>query len=270
MMRKKFDVVRWMMRLAGCGLAAAYLSLPARAQETIDSNVDEVRRYTVEIIIFRYNQDVSTGNERFLPDAPPVPEGRSDEEQGPLVSLPAVEPAPAPEDESSTVRDIELEMLPDDALTMTDIEDRLDRLDVYEPVMHFGWKQTAWPDDETEPLPLSRFGVPPDGLDGTLELYLSRYLHLVVDLALEEPAVVTVTHDDSDRSGRRTFGQMLGYLDEPVDAGPVHYRIQENRILRNGELRYYDHPKFGMLAKVLRVEEEEQPEETELLGYGSE
>ena len=36
---------------------------------------------------------------------------------------------------------------------------------------------------------------------------------------------------------------------------PPGYRIQENRILKNGELRYYDHPKFGVLAKVTRVEE---------------
>jgi hypothetical protein len=48
--------------------------------------------------------------------------------------------------------------------------------------------------------------------------------------------------------------------------------INENRILKNGELRYYDHPKFGVLAKVTRVEEdeEEDPEESELLGYGPE
>ena len=39
---------------------------------------------------------------------------------------------------------------------------------------------------------------------------------------------------------------------------PVRYRIQENRILKNGELRYFDHPKFGVLAKVTRVEDEEE------------
>jgi hypothetical protein len=60
----------------------------------------------------------------------------------------------------------------------------------------------------------------------------------------------------------------FGGIDEP---GPVRYRIKENRILRSGELRYFDHPKFGVLAKATRVEEEEEEppelEETELLGY---
>jgi hypothetical protein len=37
--------------------------------------------------------------------------------------------------------------------------------------------------------------------------------------------------------------------------------------MKNGELRYFDHPKFGLLARVSRVEEEEPPEDGELLGY---
>jgi hypothetical protein len=52
-----------------------------------------------------------------------------------------------------------------------------------------------------------------------------------------------------------------------VVSPPVFYRISEDRILRSGELRYYDHPKFGLLAKVTRVEEEEEPDQGELLGY---
>ena len=48
----------------------------------------------------------------------------------------------------------------------------------------------------------------------------------------------------------------LRLRDEPVSY-PVRYRIEEDRIFRNGELRYFDHPKFGVLAKITRVEEEE-------------
>ncbi len=48
---------------------------------------------------------------------------------------------------------------------------------------------------------------------------------------------------------------------------PVYYRISEDRILRNGEVRYYDHPKFGLLAKVTRVEAEAPANPGELLGY---
>ena len=37
----------------------------------------------------------------------------------------------------------------------------------------------------------------------------------------------------------------------------MRFRIQEDRIVKNGETRYFDHPKFGVVAKVTRVEEEE-------------
>jgi hypothetical protein len=56
---------------------------------------------------------------------------------------------------------------------------------------------------------------------------------------------------------------------------PIRYRIEEDRIVRNGELRYFDHPKFGVLAKITRVEKQEPEEfeeefEEELLGFDGE
>ena len=48
---------------------------------------------------------------------------------------------------------------------------------------------------------------------------------------------------------------------------PVRYRITEDRIFKSGDLRYFDHPKFGVLAKITRVEEPEVDEyEPELIG----
>ncbi len=47
------------------------------------------------------------------------------------------------------------------------------------------------------------------------------------------------------------------------ETAPVRYRISEDRIFRNGELRYYDHPRFGVLARITRFEEQE-PEMDEL------
>ena len=67
-----------------------------------------------------------------------------------------------------------------------------------------------------------------------------------------------------------TFGDArLMYDDEyQPEEGPVRYRIQENRILKNGDIRYFDHPKFGVIAKVTRIERvepEESTDESELL-----
>ena len=228
------------MRKLIISLVSLAMCLPVMAQEflgDVEPEEPEVRRYSVEVIIFRYAQEVSTGSEIFPRDKP-EPE---------VLSLDAERPRRPP--------DTELVLMDEADFQLNEIMGRMKRLDVYKPVMHFGWTQATWPEEQTEAIPLHRLARPPAGLDGDLTLYLSRYLHLVVDLQLDAPRVMV---DLADMPGAQ-------------DELPVRYRIQENRILKNGELRYYDHPKFGVLAKVTRVEEEEKEAGvTELLGYGSE
>jgi len=227
-------------------LLSLLLILPAVAQEPADDiEEQEIRRYTVEIIVFKYAEDVSSGSEVFLGDKIEFDEDELEIlELRPFRSVGDFKPLP----------DIEFVLLEEEDYQLTEALGRLQRLDAYEPIMHFGWTQATWPEEQTEPLSLYRFATPPADLHGSLTLYLSRYLHLVVDLQLDNPVA-----------------SPLDYSTIQPQRGPVRYVINENRILKNGELRYYDHPKFGVLAKVTRVEEEEEdPEESELLGYGPE
>lgn len=228
-------------------LLSLLLILPAVAQEPADDiEEQEIRRYTVEIIVFKYAEDVSSGSEVFLGDKIEFDEDELEIlELRPFRSVGDFKPLP----------DIEFVLLEEEDYQLTEALGRLQRLDAYEPIMHFGWTQATWPEEQTEPLSLYRFASPPADLHGSLTLYLSRYLHLVVDLQLDNPVA-----------------SPLDYSTIQPQRGPVRYVINENRILKNGELRYYDHPKFGVLAKVTRVEEEEaeDPEESELLGYGPE
>ena len=251
------------MRRLTASLIFLAMCLPASAQEflgDIEPDEPEVRRYTVEMIVFLYAQEVSTGSEVFPRDEPepgPLP---LDEElvfADPVPAQPAPKPEPLP--------DMEVVLLDEADFQLGEIMDRLERLDVYEPVMHFGWTQATWPEEQTEAIPLHLLARPPAELNGELTLYLSRFLHLVVDLQLEAPESMASNVDARERLGN--IG-MAGELLNEVSVQPAaYYRIQENRILKNGELRYYDHPKFGVLAKVTRVEEEEDTGDTELLGY---
>ena len=242
------------------GLLATFLALPLFAQdEPIPDEEIEIRRYTVEVIVFRYAQEVSIGNEVFLPDKPEEPELLEDALI--LIEEPVEEIL---EEEEDPLPDTELVLLGEDDYQMGEILERLERLDVYEPIMHFGWTQATWPEDKTEPLSLHRFAPPPEGLDGHLTLYLGRFLHLVVDLQLK--ASGPGDGEDGLPPGINDF-EVVQNFDEPAATRPVYFRIQEDRILRSGELRYYDHPKFGVLAKVTRVEETEEEPEGELLGY---
>ncbi len=263
------------MALMRISLALLLSMLPAlaavQAQDNLSEETVEIRRYTVEMIVFRYAQQVSAGSEKFnlekqaapgLDEDPVLVDGELLEEIAPV---------------SRIYRDIEFTLLSRDQFTMGKVMSRLERLDAYEPLMHFAWTQATWPDEGTLPIELSTMGRTPPGLRGTLRLYLSRFLHLVVDLELEAPR--KLARPDAGSEDMLSYGDYRsidesGLLNEPYDFGspqPVRYHIDENRIFKSGELRYFDHPKFGVLAKIMRVENEpeepREPEESELLGY---
>ena len=207
--------------------AGLLLAIGAGAQDPSapEDEIEEIRRYTVEVIIFSYAQDVGLGSEIFVPEPSEVEDFLPPEGEAIVFDDTSLNEPVADEPE---LRDLGIVLLETEELTLTEIRQRLDRLDVYEPLMHFGWTQPTYPAEETPPIQLHTFGRPPPTLSGELTLYLSRFLHLVVDLSL-----------DSEQDFER-----------------IVYRIDEDRILKNGETRYFDHPRFGVIAKVTRVEEE--------------
>ena len=247
-----------MKTIAAILLMLAPAAFAAAQQESTDepATAEELKSYTVEIVIFSYTEPVGVGTEIFPPE-PQEATPEAGEEPGEQAGADVdTEPAPAVADDAepgTAPQDVEIHVLGDDEFTMQDVLDRLNRLDAYQPIMHFGWTQPAYPRDVTPPIELRAFGEPPPGLDGSLTLYLSRFLHLVVDLSLQAPD----TGSTAAAEPAFDYGQDGGRFGMQEPPRPVYYRIQENRIVKNGDLRYFDHPKFGVLAKVTRVGDED-------------
>lgn len=224
-------------------LALVLCTVPAVAQdETVFPA--EIARYSVEIILFRYGSGMATGNELFLPDRIPDDELDFDGDVPEFSDLPqAARPAERTVEELGEIDlpavNVSVQITPRDKLLLGATYDKLELLDAYEPVLWAGWTQDAIDADLSPELPLRRLGNAPADIDGTLKLYLSRFLHLVVDLTLTERSNV-----------------MPAMSRELLQAQSVHLRINEDRIMKSGDLRYYDHPKFGLLAKVTRAEQE--------------
>ncbi len=229
--------------------------------------VEPIPRYKVELIVFEYNAGNAADMELFAPDL---------ETTQPLVFADdvAVEeeilPPPFAEEELilkeiSTHEQAGLKVLDPSEYVLNDIYDKLVELDAYTPLVRTAWTQETIEENLTTPIKLRRLGNSPLRLNGTVTLYLSRYLHLVVDLALDEKTArpdPDAQPDPADRApyygdNRNRSDDDFGYAQE-YQSAPVHFRIEEDRIVRNGELRYYDHPRFGVLAKVTRVEEVRQ------------
>lgn len=255
-------------------IAAALAWSTAVAQTIAEPEVTEYPSYTVEVIIFEYAEEVSAGTERFLPEQPLLPE--TDELADASLVFgdagttsdpePGTDPGADTGEQGGESTEPDLVLHLEDEFTLTDVASRLERLDVYRPIMHFGWTQVTRPEEETQPIELQALAQPPEGLDGSFTLYLSRYLHLVVDLTLEqEPGVAEpIAIDDTSSVFRDSRG---GATYDELQPLPVRFRITEDRIFKSGDLRYFDHPKFGVLAKITRVEEPEEEEpETGLVG----
>ena len=327
----------------GALLLAAVPTRHAAAQELTGFPQAELPRYTVELIVFRYAEGATTGNEIFVPESPPfedfmtaespdsaeggvrvfsdrpepgapasgdsavprsnrpsaAPEGHGAETAGP-----GAEPtgqSDAGEDAANEITGIEysvgdiplrtrieLRLLAPEQYTMDDIYQHLVELDAYQPIMRAAWTQTAPAPGEAPAIRLRALGSPPPGLDGTVTLHQGRFVHLGLDLELDAEGAYAgggAALDSRSATNRAIAGSMPGSGDgngasagEPAatipvysDRGygeeswreggayvpqPVRYRIEEVRILRDGEIRYYDHPRYGVIAKLTEVKQE--------------
>lgn len=220
-------------------LLTTMLALPLVAipqDELLDEEEVPIKYYTVELIVFTYEENVGVGTEVF----PPEEFVAEPEELEEIVVVDAQRRHP-------DAVGLTPELLSEEDFTLFNVAERLELLDAYQPVMHVGWTQAGFPLQDVDALQLADFGEVPPGLNGSFTLYLARYLHLVVDLTMDgSPEKIVVEFDEEP-------AYSLTDITSPV--GPVYYRIQEDRIVKNGEIRYFDHPKFGVVAKVTRVEE---------------
>ncbi len=174
--------------------------------------------YQVEIIVFKH-QDQSR-NTAEVPAAERGPVLLPEETSGPrrpqpdFVLLPPRSVAPA-------------QALPDGALQLNRVLKRLQQLDAYQPIAHFGWQQAATARVDAENYWLEAKIPANTGLTGFLKVYKERFLHLAVDL------------------------QFL-----PPDGSAAAVSISESRRLRDEELQYFDNPRFGVIASVRRLQNE--------------
>ncbi len=218
------------------------------AQSVPDGGDEETaRRYAVEIIIFAYKDPDSVGSEVFVP--PVLEDEVAVAEFGDAAALPA---ATGTEVDSS---ELAYRILTPDEYALSETWGMLSRLQAYEPLMHFGWVQDALPQATARPLMLDRFGTPPEGLAGSVSLALSRYLHLAVDLTLAAEGSAVPMNPAMARDPARAAGTGTDDVLAGPRYAPLHYSIKDTRIMKSGDTRYFDHPYFGVLARVTRADE---------------
>ncbi len=269
--------------LLGLGAAAANAQAVTPTEPLIlvdpEAQVEELRRYSVEVIIFEYASSASAGNEVFAPEEVPTTEvdplaasALADESAPAAVfgdfidSEMSIDPTEDEEiEEIVSLSSVEFRRLHDDEKTMGDIHERLRNLDAYKPVAWGGWSQVVAEQATTPNVHVRLLGNLPLDYEGHLTLYLKNYLHLVVDIDKREEISSLVPRYRQQQKSFRTSRSSSDFGFEAVDTQSFVYEISEDRIFRSGQLRYFDHPKFGVLVRVIRVEDPlDNPEQEQL------
>ena len=101
----------------------------------------------------------------------------------------------------------------------------LDRDGHYRVLAHQHWQQTI--DAKTVAKPVRVVAANPAEMEGTVRFFMSRHLHLDVDLL---------------------------FRDITAGSGNVSYRLSEQRKLKSQETHYFDHPRLGVLVRVMPLD----------------
>jgi hypothetical protein len=193
----------------------------------------------VEIIVFA-NREFDAGEERFSQERASLRGSQNDA----LLEVPLyVEPSPLPPADPAvatvSVEDpLSFRLLAPEQLQLNNEYRKLTNLGAYRAVLHAGWVQPGLPDEQAKPFDLTLLGV--TNPRGHVRVYLSRFLHVALDLSYEDGAPATKPGE--------TAGNDLREI-----ALPPSYRLVTERQTRSGELHYFDHPAFGVLVKVTPV-----------------
>ena len=114
---------------------------------------------------------------------------------------------------------------------------RLQRDADYTPLAHGGWIQPAYPPDQAVPVDISLLGTVNPA--GTVQLHLSRFLHVTADLLYRAPPA------PPPLPGTPVADGVLSELKLPL-----RYALRIQRRVRSGDIHYLDHPAIGLLVVV--------------------
>lgn len=220
------------------------------AQEVDDPEESPIPEFRIELIVFEYVEGINgrpedwayidTGRAAVAESTPPpvgtlFPDGDPDGDGSPdsngatrvvefLGDVPPDNPVP----------EQTFQVLDASEYELTDAFSRLRATPDVRPILHTAWRQPVFGPDDAGTLNLTSIARPPRRLGGSVSVFLSRYLHLTLDLALAE-------QPQANTNG-------LGFGEAVV------YRLAERRNkMRSDELHFFDHPRFGALARITRV-----------------
>ena len=220
----------------------------------------EFADYSVEIIIFKYFDEDTTGNELFIQeqmildknnleaitDDPITNNLHLDNE---ILSNTSSYPFYNQDYELieiPTDKKILFQTLNKESLSLGAIYNRLNRLRVYEPIIWNGWEQLFLKRKDTSKINLRRLKNTLGEFTGTFELYesIGGKARLSINIEMNEKDIKLSSTDEMqiEQDDQQNINTNIG----------IKYPLSDDKEIKHDELRYFDHPKFGVIAKITK------------------
>ncbi|GEM_PF-2710620 len=250
-------------RVLPSSLLIVLFSLSTGAAAKEPEPEEDLRWYQVEVILFTQNDGASLSEENWSHEnGVEFPQEVQELYLGEtsLKELP-VEPIPF-----STILENEA--------SLNGIFRKFSRSAQTEPAIHLSWIQPTkkespldnvhiypgagatpyikeLPSESTLPIPEtenqeSTVYEPGLGFDGLISLKRGHYLHLNIDMGFQERTVSS--------SSEAIFNDDAFYSEAVEVPSYSSYRMKQKRRIRSGEIHYFDHPRFGLIAQVTPIE----------------
>ena len=201
-------------------IAALSLFLFTSAQAA--SPPEKSNTYEVEVLVFRNLMPSLTGNELWNQDTV-------------RTSIPGLDKAITP-----------VAAPPADPI-LSDAARKLSHNPHYRVLAHYSWIQTADIRSASTPVRITASEPGnPQALDGTILFYMSRYLHVELNLVLRDPPTASAASNTNMTTGSTQVSA------QPAPVSTV-YVMKQHRRIRSDVTEYFDHPMFGVLLRVTEI-----------------
>ena len=209
-----------------------------------------VADHEIEIILFEYLDESSVGSELFTSKTQDekiteatdsnyfVTEDISEQSTSSITNNLEINEIPIE-------KEILLKLKKNNTLKLRSIYNRLERLSVYNPIIWAGWEQILLNKDKTPDIKIRRIKNTLGNFSGIFQLYRSQggKIRLAININMNKKNDLTDTEDYNSTPSNKSL------------KSSVIYSIYDDKEIRYDEIRYFDHPKFGLLVKVNKKDE---------------
>ncbi len=115
---------------------------------------------------------------------------------------------------------------------------------------HFGWIQPKMSENRALPIMITKDPYDENMPEGEIRLYVSRFLHMNVDLAQTECIPLQKRPGEAVYKATSSSGSTTTYSGQTSECIEHTYQFKQRRKMRSKELHYLDNPVFGMLVYI--------------------